>query len=133
VTFDSRIGCLTGMAPSVVAGLPSWALDPRITRTLLKIDPDTRLEQVCDIEAMRQISRTRRFDADRAKSDVSSPPQHTGDNMKANGAALRSKGKWYALTFVCNGTADHLRVLSFSFQIGAEVPKSRWADLGLWR
>lgn len=111
----------------------SFALDPRIARTLLRIDAATRLEQVCDIEAMRRIKQETHFDPDRAKSDVSSHPEHDGDDMKAEGAAFRSKGRWYSFTFKCQGTPDHLKVLAFSFRVGTLIPKSRWADLGLWQ
>jgi hypothetical protein len=98
----------------------------------MKVDLDTRLEQVCDIEAMHRVGRGNAFKPDRAKSDISIHPIHAGDMMKAPGAAFRSKGLWYALSFECTGTHDHLGILSFSFEVGKPIPKSRWAELGLW-
>ena len=112
---------------------PSRAVDARLAKSLLRIDLDTRLEQVCDIEAMHRIGRNTGFVPDRAKSDISSHPIHMGDALSAPGAAFRSKGKWYALSFDCKGTPDHLAVLSFSFMIGGLIPKNQWADLGLWQ
>jgi hypothetical protein len=105
----------------------------RTSKSLMKLEPTTRLEQVCDIEAMKQIRRDLRLKVDRAKSDVSVTPVHKGHTVIAAGGAFRAKGKWYGLTFVCTGTPDHLRVTSFTYKLGAEIPESKWEDLGLWR
>ncbi|WP_246725539.1 DUF930 domain-containing protein [Beijerinckia sp. L45] len=103
-----------------------------MAKTLMKVDSDTRLEQVCDIEAMHRVGKEIGLKPDRAKSDISIHPFHQGDTMKAPGAAFRSKGLWYALSFECTGTHDHLGVLAFSFKVGKLIPKNRWANLGLW-
>ncbi len=113
--------------PGVAAKSPRNAAS-----VLMRIEPDTRLEQVCDIEAMHRIARIKPFKPDRAKSDVSSHPIHTGDAMKASGAAFRSGGQWYAFSFECHGTQDHMRVLSMTLKTGDAIPRGRWADLGLW-
>lgn len=105
----------------------------RFSKSLLKLEPATRLEQVCDIEAMKQIKRDLKLPVDRAKSDVSETPVHKRHTVTASGGAFRAKGKWYALSFVCTGTPDHLRVTSFTYKAGAEIPESKWEDLGLWR
>ncbi len=70
---------------------------------------------------------------DPAKSDVTSHPQHRGDTVKGTGGAFRSKGQWYAFSFTCKGTPDHLKVLSFSYKIGPRIPETKWASYGLWR
>jgi uncharacterized protein DUF930 len=108
------------------------ALDERLMSNLRKLDPDLRLEQICDLEVMNQLGQ-RGFAADRAKSNVSSPPDHAGDVLTANGGAVRAKGKWYRLSFVCKATSDHLHVKSFRYQVGNEIPKSEWSSLDLWR
>lgn len=107
-------------------------LDPRAYRGLRKLDPDVRLEQVCDIEAMERIRRESAFIPDRAKSYVISAPQHHGDTMEAPGAAFRSGGNWYRFSFSCTGAADHLDVLSFSYKLGPLIPKSEWDGYALW-
>jgi hypothetical protein len=99
----------------------------------MRIDPDIRLEQICDIEAMHRVGKETNFMPDRAKSDISAHPEHLGDLLEVSGGAFRSKGKWYALSFECRATPDHLKVLSFTFKIGNLIPRSQWADLGLWR
>jgi hypothetical protein len=108
--------------------------DDRFAASLLKLDPNTRLEQACDYEAMKRIDRDPNpYHPDRAKTDVISTPQHVGDTVKGNGGAFRSQGQWYTFSFVCKGAPDHLRVLSFTYTIGKLIPESKWASYGLWR
>lgn len=113
---------------------PALAMDARFAASLKRLDPQTRLEQVCDLEAMSRIDRDASpHHPDRAKTDVLSHPRHAGDTVTGTGGAFRSKGKWYAFSFTCKGSPDHMRVLSFSYRIGAAIPESKWAALGLWR
>lgn len=110
------------------------AMDPRFAASLKRLDPATRLEQVCDLEAMNRIDRdAKAFRPDRAKTDVLNRPVHSGDTIKGTGGAFRSKGKWYAFSFTCKGSPDHMRVLSFTYKIGKVIPEAKWASLGLWR
>ena len=46
------------------------------------------------------------------------------------GGAFRSRGKWYALTYSCTATPDHMAV-AFHYTIGAEIPETKWAGYGL--
>ncbi len=118
----------------VFSAAPSLAMDPRFAASLKKLDPETRLEQVCDLEAMSRIDRdANSFHPDRAKTDVVSHPQHNGDTVTGKGGAFRSKGKWYSFSFTCKGSPDHMQVLSFSYKIGELIPESKWAAYGLWR
>ncbi len=120
--------------PMVMAATAAVAMDPRFAASLKRLDPETRLEQVCDLEAMNRISRDDNpFHPDRAKTDVLAHPVHAGDVVKGTGGAFRSKGRWYAFAFTCKGSPDHMRVLSFTYKIGDLIPESKWASLGLWR
>jgi len=113
---------------------PVLAMDTRFAASLKRLDPQTRLEQVCDLEAMSRIDRDASpHHPDRAKTDVLSHPRHAGDTVTGTGGAFRSKGKWYAFSFTCKGSPDHMKVLSFSYRIGEPIPESKWASLGLWR
>jgi hypothetical protein len=111
---------------------PAHALDARFAASLGKLDPKTRLEQVCDLEAMRKIGQggTR---VDRAKSDVITSPQHLGDTLVAKGAAFRAGGKWYQVAFTCKATPDHKTVLDFTYKTGAAIPAAKWPAYGLWK
>jgi hypothetical protein len=73
------------------------------------------------------------FHPDRAKSDVVSSPKHTGNVLTGSGGAFRSGGKWYAFSFECKASPDHMKVLSFTYKIGEPIPESKWSAYGLWR
>lgn len=114
--------------------LPARAAKSRIDAGLIRLDPDTRLEQVCDLYAMNRIAKdSNPYHPDRAKSDVVTPPQHAGDTMTGTGGAFRSGGHWYQYAFTCKASPDHMKVLSFSYKLGEMIPESKWASYGLWR
>jgi Domain of Unknown Function (DUF930) len=52
--------------------------------------------------------------------------------LEGAGAAFRSKGKWYKLSYVCKTSDDHMDVLDFNYEIGAPIPESDWEKYGLW-
>jgi hypothetical protein len=113
---------------------PSFGMDPRTYASLRRLDPDLRLEQICDLAAMEHITREmRHFRPDRAKSYVTSAPDHLGDMLQARGAAFRSGGDWYGLSFICKASSDHLKVLAFDYKVGKLIPESDWPTYGLWR
>jgi hypothetical protein len=117
---------------SVVSVTPCLAFDARAYASMRHLDPDMRLEQVCDMEAMERIARDdKRLHPDRAKSNVIVPPQHLGDTLEATGAAFRNNGHWYALSFVCKGSPDHWKVIRFDYHIGDLIPESQLDDYGL--
>jgi hypothetical protein len=101
---------------------------------LQRIDPSERLEQVCEYAALTRIGRDKnRYRPDRVVIQAISPPKVKGDKMSGSGAALRSKGKWYQFDFTCQAAPDRLKVLSFSYDVGDEIPEEQWDKLGLWR
>jgi hypothetical protein len=102
-----------------IALTPAIAADPRFIASLSHLDPQTRLEQICDYEAMNRIGRSgQAFRPDRAKSDVVTSPRHLGDTLVGSGGAFRSKGQWYQFSFSCKASPDHLKVLSFDYHVG---------------
>ena len=132
MAFTIRASAILPVACFVA--MPAFAFDSRAFGGLRRLDPEMRLEQVCDLEAMERIGReSGQFRPDRAKSDVISHPQHLGDTLKATGAAFRSKNSWYAFSFVCRATPDHMSVTSFEYTIGDLIPEAKWNDYGLWR
>jgi hypothetical protein len=106
--------------------------EAQFQQALTRLDPQTRLEQVCDREAMRRIKDEKKLPVDRAQGAASAEPKTEGHKLTAKGAAYRSKGAWYGLTFVCEATPDHMKVLSFEYQTGEPIPKAKWEDYGLW-
>jgi len=108
---------------ALLAATTAQAQDAKFLRALRKIEPTTRLEQICDLEAMNRIKRETGMKADRAKSDVISSPHHNSHTLTANGAAFRAGAKWFELSFVCTGSPDHLRVTAFKYKIGKPIPE----------
>ena len=53
--------------------------------------------------------------------------------MLAKGGAVRVKKHWYRLSFECELTPDQMKATSFSYKLGAEIPREEWEDLGLWQ
>ncbi len=103
-------------------------------RSLRKLAPGERLVQLCDYTAMKRIRKDhRQFRPDRAVADGQSDPTFDKNTVIANGAAFRSRGKWYALTFRCTASPDNMKVLSFSYKVGGEIPEDKWAAYGLWQ
>ena len=107
--------------------------EAKFQTALGRLDPQTRLEQVCDLEAMKRIKREKKFPADRAQGAASAEPKTDGHTLTATGGAFRSKGAWYELSFVCQASPDRMKVLSFEYQTGKAIPESKWENYGLWR
>ena len=76
-------------------------VDARMAKTLIKVDPDSRLEQVCDIEAMHRVGEGTELRPDRAKGDISAHPIHQGETIKALARPSEARVLWYALSFEC--------------------------------
>lgn len=134
--FEIRRMRLTSLAYvlATINVTPLLAADARYIASLRRLDPQTRLEQICDYEAMNRIGRGgQAFHPDRAKSNVITPPRHLGDTLIGTGGAFRSDGRWYQFSFDCRTSSDHLKVLSFEYQVGATIPQAKWDTYGLWR
>lgn len=106
---------------------PSVAMTALEKAQLEKLDPSTRLEQRCDVEAMEQISRdVRKLSVDKVLAYAFSDPLTGKNTIKADGAAFRSGEHWYKLAFVCKTADDHISITSFDYEIGDEVPQDQW-------
>jgi len=119
---------------AAVSVTPLLAADAKFIASLRHLDPQVRLEQICDLEAMNRIGRSGQgLSPDRAKSDVVTAPRHLGDLLVGSGGAFRSDGHWYQFSFKCQASPDHLRVLSFEYRVGTMIPEAKWNAYGLWR
>jgi hypothetical protein len=125
------LGLAIGIA--AVFAAHAAAADAKFEKSLMMLDPGERLEQLCDYTAMTQIRNDdKNFLPDRAVASAMTEPRVNQDTIEAKGGAFRSRGKWYALTFRCKATPDHMTVLEFKYTIGAEIPETKWAAFGLW-
>lgn len=113
---------------------PVQSLDSRIADGLMKLDPDTRLEQRCNVELLDRIAKDdKRFRPDMAVAYALDTPRMQGDEIASNGGAFRSKGEWYRVAFQCRTAPDRMQVLSLSYQIGDKIPDDQWERYNLYR
>lgn len=109
--------------------------DPRSRETLAmlpRLAPDERVEQLCGLEAMGQIHDWQRaFEPDRVSAYALAGTKLSGRVLTAEGAAFRSKRRWYGLRFACTVSPDLNRVTAFAFHVGEPIPRDRWEALGL--
>lgn len=112
---------------------PAFALDQRIVSQLQKLDPETRLEQRCDMESLDQIAKGGKgFKPDKVVAYTFSDPVHGENSIEAPGAAFRSKGEWYRLSYSCKTGPKHLDVKAFNFEIGDQIPRGDWEQYYLY-
>lgn len=132
----SRLTAIALLAAAILAPLaatPALALDAAIVKGLRELDLGARLEQRCDYEAMQRIAHdTKGYSPDRVVAGATEETEVDGDVLTGDGAAFRSKGKWYQLSFVCKTSDDHMDVLDFDYRIGDLIPKDKWEEFGLW-
>ena len=123
-----------GSVQAWAASTKAERAEKRFEAMLQRIDPSERLEQVCQYAALTNIGRDKKaYRPDRIVIEAISTPKIAGDKMSSAGAALRSKGKWYQFEFSCEAERDRLKVQSFSYEIGNEIPEEKWEGFGLWR
>jgi hypothetical protein len=107
------------------------ALNRSARRALTRLAIEARFEQLCDVEAMEQIARSRReFRPERAVAYATADVRVSGNLMVAEGAAFLSEGQWYKLSFRCETTTDRSKVVSFDFATGGLVTEGRGLGTG---
>ncbi|TWF47764.1 DUF930 domain-containing protein [Neorhizobium alkalisoli] len=114
-----------GLASSMTA---ANALDnDRLNSQLMKLDPETRLEQTCDTEVMFRINREHpKFRVDKVIAYAYGDTASSGNSFSAPGAVLRSRGQWYRLKYICKTGPRHLDAHQLEYEIGPVIPRSKW-------
>jgi len=111
----------------------SVAAESRFQQSLRRLTATERLVQICDYAAMQRVHKDHReYRPDRAVADAMTQTHIEKNTITAQGAAFRSHGKWYAISYSCTATPDNMQVRSFKYKIGGEIPQSKWAGYGLW-
>jgi len=101
---------------------------------LLKLDFEERADQVCVMLGVETIRREGRLpNADRLMTSASGRAVVKGSVVVASHAAVRANNHWYSLKFNCAVSDDHIKALSFKYEIGAEIPRAEWENYGLWQ
>lgn len=118
----------------VSPGLASSGASRRmIDRELMKLAPETRIEQRCDGRANGVVSREHRdMHPDKVVAYAFGHLSVKGTQVHAPGAAIRSRGTWYRLSYSCRTSPDGLNVESFEYTLGDAVPREDWASHNLF-
>lgn len=121
----------------VLVALLAWPSAPyagNIHDQLMKLDPEERAHQACIIKGVDTIRRDRKLPGtDRLKTSIGGRATYTGTQVSSSSGAVRAKSHWYKVKFKCDVTPDQTKALSFTYEIGPEIPEAKWDDLGLWR
>ncbi len=113
--------------------LPAAAAEGGLKQQFLRFDPATRLEQLCDYEAMLSISHDRnRYNPDKVIAYTFGEPLMSEDTLVAPGAVFRSRGDWYRLSFKCKADVEHVEIQSLKYEIGKKVPREKWTKYFLY-
>jgi hypothetical protein len=85
--------------------------------------------QLCNIEAMEQVHRwDSTFQPDYLMAYAMAGAKVSAQSVEVDGGAFRSKKHWYNIKFKCAVAPGLRTVVAFEFQVGAEIPKSQWAE-----
>ena len=122
------------LAAAALSCLPIACQAGSMEDALKKLDPVERAHQACAIKGVDTLRREKRLPgADRMKTGVAGAAVFDGSVVTAKGGAVRAKGRWYALKFTCTVTSDRMKAVSFSYELGQEIPEAKWEAYGLWR
>lgn len=112
----------------LLAGSPALAA-PRRDPSVLHLAPAERVEQRCNARAMDTIGREHKaMRPDELVAYAFSDTEIDDDSIAAPGAAVRSAGRWYHLSYHCRTAADGLDVVEFDYALGDEVPRRDWQE-----
>jgi hypothetical protein len=129
-----RLALTIGTLALVAASVATATADSRLDRSLRMLAPSERLIQLCDYTAMDHVRKeSAKYRPDRAVADATAQVRKSGNTLDVSGGAFRSRGKWYGIAYRCAATPDNMKVLSFSYKVGSEIPQSKWASYGLWQ
>ncbi len=96
---------------------------------MLKLDPSARVEQRCNARAMGEVGREHKgMRPDEFVAYAFADTQVNGATVKAPGAAVRSRGAWYHVSYECETADNGLSIRSFSYVLGDEIPKKDWDE-----
>jgi hypothetical protein len=128
-TAPGRIKAARFLSAKTLSDPRSW----QARSSLQQLSGGDRLEQICNLEAMEQMHAwDSRFLADAVVAYAMAETRLNGRTTDAPGAAIRSRGHWYALSYTCTMAASAEDVTSFEFQLGAEIPQQQWAEYSLY-
>lgn len=94
---------------------------------LRQLEDSERIEQLCNLEAMGQVHAWKaELEPDRVVAYAMEGTKLSRLAMQADGAAFRSKRRWYQLKFRCELSPDRAKVTGFEFMVGEPIPRGEW-------
>lgn len=103
-------------------------------RVLKKLEPEERAHQVCNLQGIDAVQKGSHLkDVDRVTTTIQKPATVKDNVVTARDGAVRARNRWYFLDFTCEVTANQMRVKSFNYKLGPEIPEAEWEDYGLWK
>lgn len=132
--YSRVVGLISAAAALSLASATVLALDDgRLKGQLMKLDPQTRLEQTCDAEVLLRINRDEAaFNVEKVVAYTFDEPVIGKNSIAAHGAAFRSGGSWYHLSYDCVTGPRHLDAHELHYEIGKKIPKADWAKYDLY-
>jgi hypothetical protein len=113
---------------AVLAGTGAQARQRSYQDALMKLAPETRIEQRCNGRATGLLAREKKLRApDEVLAYAFADTKLSGVVFQAPGAAIRDRGEWYRLSYSCQTTPDGLGVVRFEYKLGEKVPHDEWA------
>lgn len=104
----------------------------KMRQMLPLLEMETRLEQLCNIEAMAQIAAAlKQFEPDRVVAYAMADTKRDRNTLTAQGAAFRSGSSWYNLSYKCQLDTVRQVVKGFELTVGDAIPKGLWEDHNL--
>ena len=128
---DRELHRVIGVDVSASGGVAT-ANDARVERMLKQLDPDARFEQVCDLEAMKHISKDKTYKPERTDRQRARRAEGRKCDDDRHWRGLQEQGPVVSSSRSLRDHADHMQVQAFSFQIGEPIPEERWEKNGLW-
>jgi hypothetical protein len=119
---------------AMVWALPAAAsaADGGVDPSLKRLDPETRLVQVCDLAVMDKTSSRQDGVTERAFIDALHRAHIEGNTAYGDGGAFRRKGEWYEFSYRCTVTPDHMRATALKVDVKRRVPHAEWAAKNLY-
>jgi hypothetical protein len=109
--------------------------DPRSAKAKAALSamlPDEKAIQLCNIEALEQITALdAEYQPDLLTAYSMQSVRLSATSVNAPGAAFRSRGQWFGVAFDCALTPDLAEVVAFEFRIGKAIPHEKWARYNL--
>ncbi|WP_332119418.1 DUF930 domain-containing protein [Azorhizobium caulinodans] len=128
ILTPSRIAQIVFVATLAATGGAAQAAS-HSDEQILKLAPNARMEQRCNARAMGVIGREHKgLRPDELVAYAYADTVINGGTIRAPGAAVRSGGKWYHLSYACQTAESGTEVKAFDYALGTVIPRAEWAE-----